>query len=146
MKPILFAALALAATAPALAADVDFSLSVGEPGFHGRIDISNYPKPRVIYAEPVIIQPVVGVAPPPVYMHVPPGHAKKWSRYCHSYKACARPVLFVTDDWYEGTYVPKYREKHGKGGKGHGKSGHPHAEFAGGHGKGQGKGQGKGRD
>jgi len=136
MKRLLGAALVAFAAAPALAADVDFSMSVGEPGFYGSIDISNYPKPRLVQAEPVIIQPVLGVAPAPVYMRVPPGHARKWARYCHNYRACGRPVYFVTDDWYEGTYVPRHREQHGhKGGKGHR-----------GNGNGNGKGQGKGRD
>lgn len=131
MKRILSAAAILIATAPALAADVNFGVSVdvGQPGFQGTIDISNYPRPRLINAEPILVQPVVGVAPPPVYMHVPPGQAKKWARYCHQYRACGRPVYFVTDDWYENTYVPKYREKHGHGG---GEHGHGH-----GHGKGK---------
>jgi hypothetical protein len=142
MKKLLAAAAFLMASAPALAADVAFSMSVGEPGFYGSIDISNYPRPRLVTAQPVIIQPVVGVAPPPVYMRVPPGHAKRWGKYCHEYRACARPVLFVTDDWYERTYVPQYREKHGKSGKG----GKGHGEYAGGKGKGQGNGKGHGKD
>lgn len=137
MKKLLAAAAVALASAPALAADVALSMSVGEPGFYGSIDISNYPRPSLVTAQPVIVQPVVGVAPPPVYMHVPPGHAKRWSHYCGQYRACARPVLFVTNDWYEGTYVPKYREKHGKGG---GKGRKPHGEHKG---KGQGKGHGK---
>lgn len=134
MKHLFSAAALILSAAPALAADVGVSLTVGQPGFYGTIDISNYPRPQVINAEPVIIQPVVAVASP-VYLHVPPGHSKKWARYCHSYNACGRPVYFVKQDWYEGTYVPRYREKHGsrhakgKGnghgnGKGHGKGHH----------------------
>ncbi|MDF2445292.1 MAG: hypothetical protein K0S46_528 [Moraxellaceae bacterium] len=132
MKRIIFAsALALSAI-PVLAADVGVSLTVGQPGFYGTIDISNYPRPQVVNVEPIIVQPAVVVGRP-VYMHVPPGHAKKWSKYCHSYNACGRPVHFVREEWYEGTYVPKYREKHG--GK--------HAR-SGGKGNGNGKGHGKG--
>jgi hypothetical protein len=36
---------------------------------------------RVIYPQPVVIEPVpVGVVVQPIYRHVPPGHAKNWSR------------------------------------------------------------------
>jgi hypothetical protein len=108
------------ATAPALAADVGVSVSVGQPGFYGRIDIGNFPQPRVIYARPVVIQPVpVGVVVQPVYLHVPPGHAKKWRKHCHKYNACNEPVYFVREDWYNNVYVPAYHAKHQ--GKGHGK-------------------------
>jgi len=29
--------------------------------------------------------------PPPVYLHVPPGHAKNWRKHCREYNACNRP-------------------------------------------------------
>lgn len=123
-------ALAVAAT-PVLATDVGVSVSVGQPGFYGTIDIGNYPRPQVIYAQPVVIQPVpVGVVMQPLYLHVPPGHAKKWSKHCGAYNACGRPVYFVRDDWYNNTYVPQYRERHG------------HDDDHGGHGKGKGHGKG----
>ena len=52
-----FLALLLAASAlPALAADVGVSVSVGQPGFYGRIDIGNVPPPVLIYPQPVVIQ------------------------------------------------------------------------------------------
>jgi hypothetical protein len=74
----------------------------------------------------VVIQPVPVHAVPvqPVYLHVPPGHAKDWAKHCSKYNACARPVYFVKDDWYNNTYVPYYQEQKRKGkgnGKGHGK-------------------------
>jgi len=130
MKRFLFAAAVAAATAPALAADVGVSVSVGQPGFYGRIDIGNFPQPQLIYPEPVVIEPVpVGVARQPIYLHVPPGHAKDWRKHCRKYNACGQPVYFVQENWYNGVYVPRYRdhsddrdERHGKGrGKGHGK-------------------------
>jgi hypothetical protein len=34
-----------------------------------------------------------------VYLRVPPGHRRNWSRFCGRYDACGRPVLFVRDDW-----------------------------------------------
>src|SRR5690606_40405826 len=98
MKRMLFASALAALAAPTLAADVGVSVSIGQPGFYGQIDIGNYPRPQVIYAEPVIIQRVpVGVVRQPVYLHVPPGHAKNWSKHCYRYDACGRPVYFVQD-------------------------------------------------
>ena len=133
MRRVLLTALLIGATAPALAADVGVSVTVGQPGFYGRIDIGSYPQPRLVYAEPVIIQqPRVGYpAPRPMYLYVPPGHAKDWRKHCGKYNACGQPVYFVQESWYNDVYVPQYRErdqgKHGKGGnqgKGHGKKKH----------------------
>lgn len=108
----LFAAAALAAlTTPAVATDVGVSISVGQPGFYGRIDIGGFPQPRVIYRQPVIVERIT-VARPPIYLRVPPGHAKHWSKHCHEYNACDERVFFVRDDWYSREYVPRYRESH----------------------------------
>lgn len=136
MKRILSAAALLMAVGPALAADVGVSVTVGKPGFYGSIDIGDVSRPRTVNVEPVIVQPVIGVMAQPVYMHVPPGQAKKWSRYCRQYDACGRPVYFVRDDWYENTYVPHYREKHGGGDRGRGD------DEGRGHGNGRGHGHG----
>jgi hypothetical protein len=114
------AAITAFATAPALAADVGVSVSVGQPGFYGRIDIGNFPQPQLIYPQVVVIQPVA-VMPQPIYLHVPPGHAKNWGKHCHNYNACNQPVYFVTDAWYNNVYVPRYREDHERHAKGHGK-------------------------
>ena len=116
--------LVLAASAlPAFAADVGVSVSVGQPGFYGRIDIGNAPPPVLIYPQPVVIQKVyVAQPPPPLYLHVPPGHAQKWSKHCQKYDACSRPVYFVKDDWYNNVYVPHYQQVHASSnGKGQGK-------------------------
>ena len=77
MKRMLIAATFAIATlqAPAFAADVGVSISIGEPGFYGRLDIGGYPPPPVIYAQPVVVERVV-VSPEPIYLRVPPGHAK----------------------------------------------------------------------
>ena len=123
MKRYVFSLLLAAATLPAFAADV--SVSVGQPGFYGRIDIGNAPPPVLIYPQPVVIQKVyVAQPPPPLYLHVPPGHAQKWSKHCHKYDACSRPVYFVKDDWYNNVYVPHYQKEKAhpsSNGKGHGK-------------------------
>jgi hypothetical protein len=126
----LFAAATLAAAAAsATATDVGVSVQIGQPGFYGRIDIGNsYPQPQLVYPQPVIIRPVVGVPARPVYLHVPPGHAKNWRKHCGKYNACGQRVYFVQDGWYNDVYVPQYQQKHGKGnGKGHGHGkGHKH--------------------
>ncbi len=87
------------------------SISVGEPGFYGRIDIGSAPPPQVVYANPIVVAPVMGRAYDPVYLRVPPGHAKNWRNYCHRYDACGRPVYFVQDRWYNDVYAPRYRER-----------------------------------
>ena len=100
---------------PALAADVGVSISVGQPGFYGRLDIGDYPEPQVIYAKPRMIQHG-GMERPPVYLRVPPGHAKNWGKHCRKYDACGERVYFVQDKWYNREYVPRYQEqqRHGR--------------------------------
>lgn len=110
MRSILAATAALLimqGLATAHAADVSVGVTVaGEvaPGVYGRVDIGNTPPP-LVYAQPVIIarqpRPL-----PPLYMHVPPGHAKNWAKHCQKYNACGRPVYFVKSAEYEPGYVP----------------------------------------
>ena len=54
-------------------------------------------KPAVIEPQPVLVAPPVGVVVPqqPVYLWVPPGHRKHWSKHCYRYNACGVPVYFV---------------------------------------------------
>jgi hypothetical protein len=107
-------AIALAAAAitiPALGADVGVSVSIGEPGFYGQLDLGNFERPSVQYSRPVIIRRVRGAVLEPVYLRVPRDHAKNWRRYCDRYNACDRPVYFVRDDWYNNVYVPHYRDQ-----------------------------------
>ncbi|GAB3538384.1 hypothetical protein GCM10027343_04000 [Noviherbaspirillum agri] len=125
----------------ALATDVAVGVTVsGEvaPGVYGRVSIGNAPPP-VVYAQPVIIaqqpRPLA-----PIYLHVPPGHAKNWGKHCGKYNACGRPVYFVKSAEYEPGYVYGSHaapSKHGK--KGHGPDDNK------GRGKDKGK-EGKGRD
>jgi hypothetical protein len=121
MKRSLLMLLLAAAAAPAFGADVGVSINIGQPGFYGRIDVGNYPAPQLVYAEPIVIQRIpVGVVRQPVYLRVPPGHAKNWSKHCGKYGACGQPVYFVQDNWYNNVYAPQYRENeaHGEGKKG----------------------------
>jgi len=118
MKRILQALALAAAAASPIAANAGVSVSIGEPGFYGRIDIGGMPPPRLIYAQPMeVYRAPVGVVREPIYLRVPPGHAKHWSRHCREYDACDRPVYFVQDRWYQNVYVPRYRE-HGPRGNG----------------------------
>lgn len=104
--------LSLGLSVPALAADIGVSVSVGQPGFYGRIDIGDYPPPRVVYAEPVIIhRPPPRVVYEPIYVHVPSHHARDWRRYCGHYGYCGRPVYFVQDNWYRDVYVPRHAHR-----------------------------------
>ncbi len=113
MKRLILAAAVVAATmiTPAFATDVGVSVSVGQPGFYGRLDIGGYPQPQVIYRQPRVVERVY-VEREPVYMRVPPGHAKNWRKYCHRYNACGERVYFVQDNWYNHEYAPRYQEQH----------------------------------
>lgn len=86
----------------AQAADIGVSVQISQPGVYGRIDIGQFPQPRVIVAQPVLIMraPAVQRAEP-VYMWVPPGHRKHWRKHCAQYAACGVPVYFVQDRWYD---------------------------------------------
>ncbi|MFA7384235.1 MAG: hypothetical protein WC001_12385 [Desulfurivibrionaceae bacterium] len=111
---LLVAAIAAATiTTPALAADVGVSISLGQPGFYGQIEIGDFsPPPQVIYRQPRIILREVRRDRPPIYLRVPPRHIKNWKMDCRKYNACGERVFFVRDDWYERKYVPRYQEKH----------------------------------
>jgi hypothetical protein len=83
------------------------------PGVYGRIEFGTAPPPPVIYSQPIIIQrPAVVVQQQPLYLHVPPGHAKKWSKHCAQYNACGQPVYFVKVKGDEQFERVQYREKH----------------------------------
>ena len=123
-KLCLWLALASCVLPAAAGTDIGVSVGISQPGFYGRIDIGSASAPPVlVYPQPVIIVPQrTVVVQQPVYMHVPPGHAKNWRKHCASYNACGRPVYFVREDWYEQHYGGPPHKGHGKG-KGHDKRG-----------------------
>jgi len=143
MNKTLCAVLLATFAAPALAADVGVSITLGQPGFYGQIDIGNIPRPPLLYAQPVVIvRSPQYVSAEPIYLHVPPGHEKHWRKHCAEYNACGRPVYFVRDDWYNNEYVPRYRhhgDKHD--GDDDGDHGHGH-----GHHKDHDRGEGRGHE
>lgn len=108
---LITAALAIAAGPLAHASAVGFSVNIGQPGFYGRIDVGGFPAPALIYPQPMMIERGHN-GRPPLYLRVPPGHAKHWRKHCHSYRACGEAVYFVRDDWYRSEYAPRYRERH----------------------------------
>jgi hypothetical protein len=113
MKSFIFGVALCAAAVPALA-QTNVSISVGQPGFYGRVELGDFAPRPVLYApQPVIIAPRPQYGAAPIYLRVPPGHRRNWRRFCGRYDACGRPVLFVRDEWYTNTYVPRYREFHG---------------------------------
>lgn len=114
MKTLILAAVLLSAATAAVA---QVSVTVGQPGFYGRIDIGDYPAPQLIYAQPVIVQRPQYYSARPIYLRVPPGHAKNWSKHCRKYNACNQEVYFVQDGWYNNQYVPRYRQQHGDHGR-----------------------------
>lgn len=145
MKSLLIRACLIGCAAPAFAADVGVSVTVGQPGFYGRIDVGRYPEPVIVYPQPIVIAPArVAVAAPPIYLHVPPGHAKNWAKHCGKYNACGQSVYFVQESWYQNVYAPAYRD--------HGAPGHQGQDRDdgdrkhGGHHKDKDKHKGKGKD
>jgi hypothetical protein len=133
MKRIAAVVLAACAVVPAMAqTSVGVSVSVHQPGVYGRIDIGNFPPPSVavVYPQPVIIAPIpVAAQQQPVYLYVPPGHQKHWSKHCGRYNACGQPVYFVQENWVR----ERYEEHHGHDDRGY-------------RGRGEGKHKGKHRD
>jgi hypothetical protein len=111
MKQLLVAAALIITATPLFAADVNVSLSVGQPGFYGQIDMGDHPQPRVLYRQPRMVERVE-MDRPPIYMRVPPGHAQNWRRHCREYNACGERVYFVQDNWYRHEYMPRYRDRH----------------------------------
>lgn len=98
------------ASLSAHAGGLDISIGVGgevSPGVYGRVDIGSAPRyPSVIIDSPVIIhRPHRYVAP--IYLHVPPGHARHWDKHCRRYGACDTPVYFVRSPEYRD-FRPSY--------------------------------------
>jgi hypothetical protein len=121
-------ALTLAGAAWAAQAQPNVNVSVDgviRPGVYGRVVIgTGNPPPQVIYPQPVIItQPAVVVQQAPIYMNVPHGHSKKWSKHCHKYNACNQPVYFVQAPGHSGEHGHGRKHDDDHGGKHGGKHG-----------------------
>jgi len=128
---VLLSVLAFGTVVPlAQAQNVSISATItGEivPGVYGHVVLGNRPPPPLVYAQPVVAVPVVvaeRMPMEPIYLHVPPGHARNWRKHCQEYNACNRPVYFVRSAEYEPGYRPERGEHdHGHHGE-HGNHGH----------------------
>jgi hypothetical protein len=128
---VLLSVLAFGTVVPlAQAQNVSISATItGEivPGVYGHVVLGNRPPPPLVYAQPVVAVPVVvaeRMPMEPIYLHVPPGHARNWRKHCQEYNACNRPVYFVRSAEYEPGYRPE-RGEHDHGHHGdHGNHGH----------------------
>lgn len=108
---VLVAASWAAAPKTAQAFDPYFNATVGgvlSPGVYGQITLGSRPPPPLLYPQPIIVQRAA-LLPPPMYLYVPPGHAKKWSKHCHRYSACFSPVYFLDEVRYGTLYGPSWR-------------------------------------
>jgi hypothetical protein len=142
--------LLLAAAGAAQAQNVYLNGTVGAsiaPGVYGQITFGNNPPPPVLYAQPVIIQRAP-VQQPPLYLYVPPGHAKNWAKHCSHYNACGRPVYFVQvntqNRWWDGErggQRPPQMQQGRPDGFDHGPGRRDHDDD---HGHGRGRGHGEG--
>jgi hypothetical protein len=76
MKSFVFGLALCAAAFPALA-QTNVSVSVGQPGFYGRVDIGDFAPRPVLYApQPVLIERGPAYVAEPIYLRVPPGHRR----------------------------------------------------------------------
>ena len=125
--------LALQTTSSAFAGDLGINVILSgqvSPGVYGQVEIGNAPRPRVVYEQPrVIVVDKRYARYEPIYLHVPPGHAKNWGKHCRTYNACGRSVYFVKSSEYEPEYQREHDHhdddhKHKNKNKGHGKDKH----------------------
>jgi hypothetical protein len=115
MKTLAILIFAAAAVLPTQAAtNIGISIGINAPGQYGRIDINNYPQPRVVHTKPIIYAPSpVSMHQRPIYLYVPPSHQANWGRYCGSYRACGQPVYFVQETWVRDAYRSEHDNRNG---------------------------------
>jgi len=103
----------IVASIGANAAPPVINISVGgeiSPGVYGQVEFGNSAPPPLLYAEPkIILRDRRAHEREPIYLHVPPGHARKWAKHCREYDACDREVYFVKSAEYD----PGYRRHKG---------------------------------
>jgi len=116
-KLLILSSIVLLQAAPSVMAG-DLGINVilsGEvsPGVYGQVELGNAPRPALVYERPRIITVDRRyVHAQPVYLHVPPGHAKHWDKHCREYHACGREVYFVRSREYEPDYHRDERVDH----------------------------------
>ena len=115
-RNVAIAAIAIVTAAPlAMAGNQDAGAVITgpvTPGVYGRVDIANKPLPALVYEQAMFVdRPDTAGKVEPLYLHVPPEHAKNWKKYCGKYQACDHPVFFVKSAEYEPGYEPPKPEK-----------------------------------
>ena len=139
MRVITLVAIMFAGIGSAHAGDLDIRVMLSgqvAPGVYGQVQIGNDRPPPIVYAQPMLIE-AQAAPPPPVYLHVPPGHAKNWRKHCREYNACNRPVYFVRSEEYEPGYVRRDydhehdRSRHGDDDRDHGHGDHDRGHHGG---------------
>jgi hypothetical protein len=125
LAPALSLVLGTCAIAPAMAqTSLGVSIGINQPGVYGQINIGNFPQPRLVSPQPVIITQR-GPQMQPIYLYVPPGHQKNWRKHCSRYNACGQPVYFVREDWVRERYDQEHRgDNRGEHDRGHGNKRH----------------------
>ncbi len=131
MKFVSLAALAALVAAAAAPAAAQVTVTINQPGVYGRVVLGSLPVPPLLLPQPVLVRHSrVAMQAQPVYMYVPPGHAKHWHKHCNRYNACTQQVYFVQERWVQDRYAQRHhdarRPSHARGhGNGHG-HGHGH--------------------
>ena len=112
MRVITLVAIMCAGVGSAHAGDLGIRIMLSGqvvPGVYGQVQIGNDRPPAVVYAQPMLVEPIAA-PPPPIYLHVPPGHARNWRKHCREYNACNRPVYFVRSAEYDPEYQRHYAD------------------------------------
>jgi len=102
MRLISIVAVLFLGTGACVAGDLSVHLILsGEvaPGVYGQVQLGDAQPPPLVYTRPMLIE-AQAAPPPPLYLHVPPGHARNWRRHCREYNACNRPVYFIRSAEY----------------------------------------------
>jgi hypothetical protein len=114
-RNVAIATIAIVTAAPLASADsADSAVISGAvtPGVYGRVDVANKPLPALVYEQPMFVErPDTAGRVEPLYLHVPPEHARNWKKYCDKYQACDHPVYFVKSAEYEPGNKPPEPEK-----------------------------------
>jgi hypothetical protein len=115
MRLVSIVSVLLVSTGMCRAGDLSVNVLVSgqvAPGVYGRVQLGNERPPPLVYAQPMLVE-AIPAPPPPIYLHVPPGHARHWRKHCREYNACNRPVYFIRSEEYEpGFDRRKYEREH----------------------------------
>jgi hypothetical protein len=105
MKKLL---IGLGLAAAALTASAQVSVNLGgrlAPGIYGSVNIGDYGRPALVYAQPQVIIRDRTYIEDPIYLYIPVYQQQSWRRYCRQYDACNRPVYFVQERWVRDRFA-----------------------------------------